>query len=197
MKLRLVYLISIIFLSIADAFGNDTALLYRQRIEQIKIFSSWLNTKPNAQISFSSIDTTSFTWKAYDTAFTTFFDKKIMDSLFQIDQRVHQVSAKYQLQKIFLSEYDNLIGAVPFDSVKFKRLLPARNNDGNQNDQYGRRNTITLYLLIDGKEYEQFGLFFAENSTKLTGMTVIGGNQNQNEIIKSYIERLKRVEKAR
>jgi hypothetical protein len=191
MKLKLVFLISTLFFSVADAFANDTAILYKQRLEQIKIFSSWLNTKPNTQISFDNIDTTSLTWKAYDTAFSTFFDKQIMDSLFQIDQRVLQASAKYQMQKIFLSGYDNLIEDVPFDSVKFKRLLPASTNGGNQNDQYGRRNTIIVYFLIDGKEYEQFGLFFAENSTKFTGMTAMGGDENRNKIVTGYIERLK------
>jgi len=115
-----------------------------------------------------------------------------MDSLLHSNQQVLPSSAKYQMLKIFFSGYDDLVAAVPFDSLKFKRIYQTNNNAGSQNDQYGRRNTIILYFLIEGKEYEVYGFFFAENSAKLTGITEIGGDENLNKIVKNYIERLKR-----
>lgn len=195
MKLRIIFLVLIISFFNTEVLGNDTAILYKQRLEQIKSFSSWLNSKPNGQITFTNLDINSSIWKIYDTAFSLFFDKQIMDSLFQRNQEVLAISAKYQMQKIFLSNYDNLVDAVPFDSIKFKRIHQASKNIGSQNDQYGRRNTIILYFLIDGKEYEEFGLFFAENSAKLTSITGMGGDEGRNKMVKNYIERLKTAEK--
>jgi hypothetical protein len=179
-------------------FGNDTTLLYKQRLEQIKSFSSWLNSKPNGQISFTNLDTNATVWKVYDTAFVLFFDKLKMDSLFQTNQEVLAISAKYQLLKMFISAYDNLVTEVPFDSIKFKSTsLPGNNQAQPKDDNSYSKNSIILYFLIDEKEYEVFGFFFAENSAKLTGMTETGGDENNYKIVSSYIKQLSAIKKEK
>lgn len=123
MKFRLIVLFFLTSSFCQNIFANDTSLLYNQRVEEIKKFSAWLENQPNGQVSFTNIDTNSAVWKLYDRAFILFFDKHIMDSLFQTNQQVFAIPAKYQMQKIFLSGYDNLIAAVQRTVSNSKKFL--------------------------------------------------------------------------
>jgi hypothetical protein len=173
-----------------SALGNDTTSLYKGRLQQLHQLSEWLKTKPNGQGSLESLNTNVTALKIYDTAFALFYDKPSMDSLFAIDTQVFGPSAKFRLMKDFLCSYDNLLDKVPYDSMRFRSPQPLNSPKALSQEDSDAAGIISLYLLIDGKEYEIFGFYFAPNSAKLTGITDAGGDQATHKIIGNYVERL-------
>jgi hypothetical protein len=92
--------------------------------------------------------------------------------------------------KVFLCNYDSLHGKVPYDSMRSRSPQPLNSPKAPSQEELDAAGIISLNLLIDRKEYEIFGFYFAPNSAKLTGITDAGGDQATHKIIGNYIERL-------
>lgn len=197
MKQSLLITILVLLLFASNALGNDTTSLYKARLEQLHQLSQWLKTKPNfefspAALGTNTLDTNSVAWRTYDTAFALFYDRHLMDSMFAVNTNVFAPLAKFQLLKLFLSSYDNLLDIVPNDSMVFKAPLPLNTSKVQVQEMDSESEAIiSLYFLIDGKEYEIFGFSFAPDKAKLTGMTEVGGDQATYNIVRNYIERLR------
>jgi hypothetical protein len=186
MKLRLILILFVLVFSCEKTFGTDTTSLYKQRVNQIEQFSIWLKNKP---ISESKLD--SSIWYTYDTAFSIFFDNHLMDSLFRLNTEVFTPAVKYQMLKIFIGSYDDLVHYVPLDSLRFKSVNETNSTKKrfSRNDE-ASKDFIVLCLFIDGKEYKAYGFFFVGNNVKPTGMTEMMMNEADRKIVRSYINQL-------
>ena len=186
MKLRLIFIVFVFLFSCEKTFSADTTLLYKQRVNQIEQFSIWLKNKPLSELKPDSL-----TWQTYNTAFSIFFENHLMDSLFRLNTEVFTPAVKYQMLKIFIGGYGDLVHSIPLDSMRFKTV-----NDTNRiqerfsKNDYVTKDLIILTLFIDGKEYEVFGFFFVGDNIKLTGMTEMIMNQNDMKIVRNYINQL-------
>ena len=191
--MRSLIVIILILFSIVS-FANDSTL-YKKRIQKIKAFYEWLVKRPFEKINIYKADTNHVNWESYDTAINKFFDKNLLDSLYEKrgnQDDIFSTSAKFQLLKQSIANFHELTRKQCFDSLKFKQAEPyLKNSVQTKEDSLYLRTNIIQFFLLDGKEIHWNGFAFFDESDTLLNMPFIGLPEKEYKIFKIFYDRLK------
>jgi len=172
------FLISFSLLISSILKANDSTL-YNKRIQKVKELYEWLSKRTYREVNVFKADTASKSWKSYDTAINLFFNKHILDSLYENrgeQDDILATSLKFQLLKQTIAGFHDLSKHDCFDKLKFK---------------YIGSNSLIQYFIFDSKEYKFTAFEFADNSTDLIGMPILGFPEPEYKIFKEYYDKLK------
>ena len=147
-----------------SSFGNDSTL-YNKRINKIKTFAQWLNSKPDCEVRRFDADTI-VCWKLYDTTINLFLDKKKLTKYFNLKSAIYS--------------FDHLLLSFPIDSFILQMPKPSEDTllkPGNYPSYFN--NTIIFYLPMYGENFEGFYFEFSPNSDKLICLIEAGGTKKE------------------
>jgi len=174
-----IILIFILLLISTILKANDSTALYKKRVQKIKGFYEWLAKRPYKDVNIFKADTASECWKSYDTAINLFFNRHILDSLYenkgQLDD-IFATSLKFQLLKQSIASFHNLTQHECVNKLKFK---------------YSDSNLVIQFFSIKNKDYEFSGFWFLNGSTQLIGMPILNLPEPEYRIFKTFYDKLK------
>jgi len=174
--MKLHTLLIIFFISISSLLkANDSTDLYKKRILKIKQLHAWLAKRPYEKVNVYNDDTTSRSWKSYDTVINYFFNKHDLDSLFNEKTEVFSVEAKFQLLKQMINDFHDLAKRMCFENLSFKTV---------------NQNFIIQFFTIDKQEYIVTAFVFKDQSPELMSMILYGMPEEKYKIFKRFYDRL-------
>jgi len=174
-----IFLTTLLLLISTSLKANDSTTLYKERVQKIKGFYEWLAKRPYKDVNIFKADTTSECWKSYDTAINLFFDRHILDSLFENRSQqddIFATSLKFQLLKQSIAGFHNLTQHECVDKLKFK---------------CSDSNLIIQFFSIKNTDYEFSGFWFLESTAELIGMPILGIPEPGYKIFKAFYVKLK------
>ena len=173
----------IIFFSVNILIAGDTTGLYQKRILKLKSLSEWLSMKLKNEKVISLQDSL-INDKTLDDAITKFFDRHILDSLYEnrgIDDDIFATSLKFKMLKEFIAGFSSMAKELGFNRIPFK------------NSPYPEEQieSVTSYFLIDNEMFDNLTFIFKKNSDILIGIIPNGFPSTKFERYKSYYDSLK------